>query len=789
MPGVLHVKQLLRLAGVLLLLSGCASKLEPIDEDIVTVPEIGDKTPVVENKAILSSKNPPVTVPDDKYFGLWWRHLGNAELEMLIDRALVNNQQLQIAAQRIVQAKARSIQSQAATLPTVTAMAGYTADAPEGGIGSVPKGSTPQASDEFEVGLNARYTVDLWGERASFSEAAKFRMQQAIYQYDAQLLQLITDLAKSYLEYLSLNDRIRNAEESEKALTSMLGAMEELYERGDATVVEMQIQRSSVFNARVVLPTLQLSRDQLENRIARFVGVAPGELTLSSNGLSSLSFPEKITGISSSYILRRPDIQGIESALLAADADLDVARKAVLPALDLAANVGYGSAKLTDLFQPHTLIWSFIANLTTSVFDGGAQEQEIKFAQSVRSELIETYVFNVYSGMQQAKDALYEIDYTDQRLQMQRKSTQAAKKAQDFGLEAYSVGGIDFLTFLDSIHSYRKRRDELYTFNLEYYQAFIDLYGALGGGIPYRGATPEKWKDKAIAKALNEAEALNDTGTNFWHKEELGWFDKPKEYQDKESWAVRLPGVYDAFATESVLKDFKRRYVSLAPAKGLLAERIGFDNQERDNKSSWYALVITGFEEKKQAEIWCSMLRKTQQRCIVYMPDESIEVDGAFLIDSTHQHSLHPNRETIIKNSAPVIVRKKADHQLGPLYSLLKSDGTHAWLIGNRTFRVWKFKVGAELHENGRIIALKKDQAILRFNNNGVRLVPLYTVDAIEKGKDGLLLAYMRWGNRTGKRYIYKTGDKVYGGTVKSIDASGVTVAWGAYNIHLKVAE
>ncbi len=805
------MKQFFYLSFLLFFLTGCVSKLEPMAEDVVTIPEIGDRDPSVENKVPALEKTPPVSVPDDKYFGLWWRYLGSAELEMLIDRSLANNQQLQIAAQRIVQAKARSIQDRASTLPEVTMMGGYTLDAPAGGLGSVPKGSSPRSSDEFEVGLNARYTVDLWGQRASLVDASEFRLQQAIYQYDAQLLQVITDLSKNYLAYLSLNDRIRNAEESEKALLSMLSAMEDLYEQGDATVVEMQIQRSSVFNTRVVLPTLQLDRDQLANRIARLVGVAPGELNLSNDGLDSLSFPAKITGISSAYLLRRPDIQAIESGLLAADADLDVARKAVLPSFDLGAGISFGANNASELFQPHTLMWNFVANLTTTIFDGGVKEQEIKFAQAVRSELVETYVFNVYSGLQQAKDALYEISYTDRRLQMQEASTKAAKEALDLGFEAYSVGGIDFLTFLDSTHSYQKRRDELYTFSLEYYQAFIDLYGALGGGIPYRGNLPRK--NTAQTDAASFVELANKTYTegSRWPKGEIGWLDKPEEYKGSERWLVRLTGVYDGFATESILKDFRRRYKSLAPAQALLAERIGFNDQEKDNQAAWYALAISGFDSKSKADKWCDMLRNTQQRCVVYMPDDVFEVDGVFLVDKSYKSlSLAQILENSVKQKETDVVElekaveskkavvvdsnslalKETENKFGRLYSLLRSDGDHAWLIGNNTYRVWKYRLNSKLHHDGHLVNVEKDQVILQFGNNGFRLKPLYVVDNIEEKDDGSLLANLRWGGRVGRIYSHHLGDRVYGGgVIKKIDASGVVISWGAHDIFLQATE
>jgi len=179
----------------LLVVAGCASHDE-LSDDIVAVPELADDVSSVTNDAPFTNKQPAIHVPDDDAFNLWWRYTGNKELEVLIDRALTNSQTLQIAAQQVVQARALAVQAGASGSPVVTAQASYSEDAPAGSA-NVPRGSMPQSQGGYEAGLVGRYTLDLWGQNESLAQSAELKLKRAIFQYDAQRLELISQLAKS----------------------------------------------------------------------------------------------------------------------------------------------------------------------------------------------------------------------------------------------------------------------------------------------------------------------------------------------------------------------------------------------------------------------------------------------------------------------------------------------------------------------------------------------------------------------------------------------------------------
>lgn len=777
-----------------LLVLGCTPVPEKMSDDIVVVPEIADEAAsVIRNTSLESTKN-TVQIPGDENFDLWWRYTGNKDLELLIDRALVNSQPLQIAAQRIIQAKAQVAQAKAEGLPSLRFQASVDEGAPVGGIGSVPRGELPSSQRAYEVGLAGSYTFDLWGQRHSLTQSAELKLKRAIFQYDAQRLDLISQLAKSYFSYLSLNDRIANARATEEALSAMLQAMQQRYDQGDATVVEMQIQRSAIFSSRVRLPTLLKDKQQLEFEIARLVGVAPGNIDLTHKGLSSVNIPETVQGISTAYVLRRPDIRAIESGMLAADADLDVARKAMLPGLSMSADISSAARTPADLFQPNTLIWNMLATISANIFDGGAAEQNVKFAQAVRNELVESYANTVYNGLTAARTALTELEFSSSRLSMQQTSADAARVAQEFGFESYSVGGIDFITYLDSMQSYQERMDALHQFELQYFQAYVDLFAALGGGIPYRSVL--KSSPVFEADELPNLKILPKATVTSQRYRVDGWLEQP-EYFSQSPWMVKLTGVYDRFATEALLRDLPRRYETLKPAKDIFIENVdvGIDTDNPLEDTNWYSVNFVGFESEVEAQGWCERLREQQQRCVVYQPNENFEIVAKFNIDLMQKRASLANDSYLArqkaKRSAIENTAKSSDElEYGSLYSLLKIEDGHAWLIGNRSHRVWRFPVGASLAYKGSVKSIMPHRVVLTQKGQDFVLRPIYRVDAITHGSKGERFARMRWGGKSGEVFFHRVGDRIYGrGLIRSISDKGVVVDWKGKRVTLPLGE
>jgi multidrug efflux system outer membrane protein len=377
-----------------------------------------------------SPSNPPEPAPAETPVD-WWSDFGNRELQGLIDRALSNNPDIRIALNRIVQAKARAEQAAAGKYPGLSAPlviaqqspGGVTVGtAPAGGVSNVSSNRTSQRT--YQASIRADWRLDIWGEQSALAESANFQLWRAVHERENVQRNLTASLATHYVEFLSLNDRLRIAVETEEVLSATLATIEKRVKAGDATLSELEQQRAAIFAIRATIPTLEQQKLDAIGAMAFLLGTVPGKLKLSNDGLDSLTIPSVAPGLPSALLLRRPDVRVAEAQLLAANADVNVARARILPPMDLSAQIGYSGIALSQLFQPQTLFWNVVDNLVVSIFDGGRKRNEQLFSQAVREEMVESYARTVYQAMKEVESALTSVRLAERRLTAQWRSQQ-----------------------------------------------------------------------------------------------------------------------------------------------------------------------------------------------------------------------------------------------------------------------------------------------------------------------------------------------------------------------------
>lgn len=533
----------------------------------------------------------------------WWRLLGNSELNSLIDRALANNQDIKIANLRIAQAKARSDQADADRYPTVTMPLKAMMEAPVNGVGTVKRGDDVPSRKVFEASIRGDWRPDLWGEKAGLLESADQQVWRAEFQRDDIQRKLVSDITKKYLEHLSLTDRIKVARETEKVLSDMLASVEARMQKGDATAIDVQQQRAAVYAVKATIPVLEQQRTAALNAIAQLAGTFPGQLQLKGgSSLDALAYPTVTPGTPSSLLFRRPDIRAVESRMLAAGADISVARARILPPLDLSAQLGYSSLHLAQLLQPQNLMWNLVANLVGTIFDKGKRDKEVEFSKAVHEEMVETYIRSIYLAVREVEDALNASQMTEKSVKSQLESTAAAREAYMFSNEAYNAGAIDYLTLLDTERTYHRNLDELHRMRMEHYKAMVDLFQALGGGVE---APPQKGDSGTVTASLpvqaDVPEKAVDTATDT----------------DPNLWLAELTGMYERERIAPVWRDLRERFPYWMDQRSIvprLASKAAI-GEPANGKASLYRLYVTRFDSEEEASEFCAELKSGQARC------------------------------------------------------------------------------------------------------------------------------------------------------------------------------
>lgn len=617
-----------------LLLSGCVAKRDKYDTPALNLPQQFAKAPAVASDSRALNAPPPSTASSlrlNAELTEWWRLLGSQELNDLMDRALANNPDLRISLLRIAQSKARLSQAGSDKVPTISMPIQSSTTYPEFGAGRGNANGNNTARPSNQISLKGDWRPDIWGETASLYEAAELQLLRATYQRDDMQRNVVANVAVAYIEYLSLNDRLRIARETEKSLGEMLASVDGRLQVGDATITEKEQQKAAIYSVKATIPVLEQQREVVINRLAALLGSAPVELKLSRNGLNSVKFPQVLPDMPSALLLRRPDVRAMESRLLSADADIDVARARILPPLDLTAQAGYGSMHMSQLFLPQALFWNTIANLSVSIFDSGKRSKEVEFARAVHEELVETYVRVIYDAVREVDDSLSALNYTGKRLEAQDMAADSSLRAWNYSQEAFMAGAVDYLVLLDTQRTYQRNLDDWYSVRMDRYRSLVNLFSALGGGVSVDNVMPEE-SARPAPPVFNNNPAGNGLAKENKTRE-IDWAGEVLK-DGATHWLVELSGVYDRGAVMPAWRDLNNRFPHQMESLALLPQRQGQVKVADKERASWYRLYIANLPDKEMANKLCAALGAEQQRCVVV---SSKSFDGSVSLSAAEQ--------------------------------------------------------------------------------------------------------------------------------------------------------
>jgi NodT family efflux transporter outer membrane factor (OMF) lipoprotein len=591
-------------------LCACATKREHYDTPEIPLPPTFQKpaAPTPETAQARTTLKPVLHE--------WWRLLGSEELNRLVDRALAGNHDLRIANLRAVQARARSEQAGGERMPTLAIPYSANNAAPKEGIGLHPSAADLEGKRTYQASVRASWRPDLWGELQAQYESAELQYWRAALARDDVQRALVANVVATYASYLSLSDRLRIAEESETLLSGLLNSVRDRMNEGDATVIDYEQQRSAVFQVRATIPQLMQQREQARNRLANLVGTVPGALELAKRGLDTLSTPVVSAGLPTSLLLQRPDVRSVEATMLAADANIDVARARMLPQFDISAQYGYGALNFSHLLNPANLFWNGIANFTATIFDSGKRARDVEIARALHEELVETYAQTLYNAVREVEDAQSSVASISQRIGLQQESVAAARSAWTYSRESYEAGAIDYLVLLDTERTYHARLDEFNRIRLESFLALVELFQAIGGGVDHRGILPGKGR-RHLPSPGSDAGIVQGVLPPSGPEATMG----PTDLVDGRGkrWLAELPGTSSHSAVQAARRDLKARL------PGPLAQVRLLVRQER---GGWYRLFAGAFDDEASARSFCAELRKQYMRCEAVANDSAALAGG-----------------------------------------------------------------------------------------------------------------------------------------------------------------
>jgi multidrug efflux system outer membrane protein len=408
----------------------------------------------------------------------WWRGFGSAKLDELIAEAERNNDDLAGAIARVQEADAQARIAGAALLPSLDV--GATATRQRAQTASLGVGG--RVFNVFNSELSASYELDFWGKNRGLRDAARAAATASRYDQQTVALTVVSSVATTYFQALELRDRIQVAQQNLENGQKILNGLRLEQSAGTATGLDVAQQETAVAVLNAAIPPLLQQFRQTVYALAVLIGQTPESVDVETGTLTNLTSPAIVEGLPSQLLSRRPDVASAEQQLIAANADITVARAALFPSIQLTAAGGYQSNALASLVNPPNRVYAAAAGLTQPIFHGGALRGQVAFSKARYTELLTTYHKTVLTAFSNVEDALVAAQQTAEQQKRQQDAVTMARRAYEFAQTQMSAGTVNILTVLNTENALFTAQDQLVQVNFLHLQALVSLFIALGGG-------------------------------------------------------------------------------------------------------------------------------------------------------------------------------------------------------------------------------------------------------------------------------------------------------------------
>ncbi len=407
----------------------------------------------------------------------WWEVFQDPDLQNLIRTALKDNYDVRIAATRVLQARAQLGITRADQFPSLGA-GGNIVSQQNPQIGPIPAYEVTQGSLTASAGWNP----DFWGKYRRATEAARANLLANEWAQKQVIATLIADVAADYFTLRQLDLELEISKRTFASRKQSLDLTQTLEQHGINSLLDVRQSEQLVYTAATEIPDFERQVAQEENAISILLGKNPGDIPRGLKLTDQPHAPEVPAGLPSSLLERRPDVREAEQNLIAANAQIGVARAAYFPQISLTGTAGYESPSLTNLFTGPAGLWSLAAAFTQPIFEGGRLKSGVRLSEAQHEQMLLSYQQTIQGAFRDVSNALvaYRKDQ-EFRIQQQRLLASAQDAAQ-LSHERFNVGTTDYLEVLTNETNAFSAELGLAQAQGNELIALVQLYQALGGG-------------------------------------------------------------------------------------------------------------------------------------------------------------------------------------------------------------------------------------------------------------------------------------------------------------------
>jgi len=407
----------------------------------------------------------------------WWDIFQDEQLCTLIRTALKQNYDLRIAASRVLEAQAQLGITRADQFPTLSG-GGAIADVRSSQSKLVPEFETSTG----QVNASAAWDLDFWGKFRRATEAARANLLATEWARQQVVSTLVANVASAYFQLRALDLQLEISKRTLDSRKESLRLTQLLANGGSTSLLDVRQAEQLVFTASSEVPALEQQIEQQENFISILLGQNPGDVTRGQALTEQHQPPEVPPGLPSELLQRRPDIREAEQQLIAANAQIGVARAAYFPDISLSGTGGFQSSALSNLFTGPAGAWSFGASLTQPIFTGGRLRSGVRLAEAREQTALLVYQQSIQAAFRSVSDALVAYRKTREFRTQQELLFQSAQDAARLSHMRYNGGVTGYLEVLTNETNAFSAELALVQARLNELLALVQLYEALGGG-------------------------------------------------------------------------------------------------------------------------------------------------------------------------------------------------------------------------------------------------------------------------------------------------------------------
>lgn len=482
-------------ACLLVCLTGCTGWREYLANGFKVGPNYGRPAAPVADDWI-DSDDPSVSSepPDD---AAWWQTFDDPVLDSLVQAAYRQNLTLRAAGMRILQARAQRAIAAGQLFPQQQQLSGgYTRTGNSRNTANV---SPNRFFDEWALGIGAFpsnvffWELDFWGRFRRGIEAADADLDASVEDYDDVLVLLVADVARSYLDVRTAEQRLKCAENNVKIQQNSLNLADVKYREGATTRLDVTQGQSNLSQTQSLIPPLEASRRQAANQLCILLGMPPKDLEEELQGRKPIpSVPaQAAVGIPADLLRRRPDVRRAEREVAAQSARIGIATSDLYPHISLSGSIFFEAANFKDLFDSGSLAGNVGPSFRWDILNYGRLVNNIRFQEARFQELATIYQNTVLQANTEAENALVAFLKSQQQVKFLAESTEASRQSVELVQTQYNAGQTDFNRVLIVEQTLTQQEDQLAVAQGVAAASLVDIYKALGGGWQIRLAADQ----------------------------------------------------------------------------------------------------------------------------------------------------------------------------------------------------------------------------------------------------------------------------------------------------------